>query len=267
MSDASLDLKPRLQFALETARRASELILGYYQSASLVVESKRDTSPVTAADRGAEELIRKDIQQEFAGDGILGEELGESPSKNGFRWILDPVDGTKSFIHGVPLFGTLIGLEWHDRVVLGVCRFPALDEVVYAAKGTGAWWQTGSGSPRRAHVSAVDRLSEALFCVTTISGWERIGRYDAFERVRSAAKLTRGWGDCYGHALVATGRADVMIDPLMNPWDAAALVPIVEEAGGHFCDWTGSTSIHSGNGISVNAALRESVLELLGDDR
>jgi histidinol-phosphatase len=257
------ELVSRLEFALGTARRASELILGYYQSESLAVESKRDSSPVTAADRGAEELIRKDIAREFPGDGVLGEELGETPSSNGFRWILDPVDGTKSFIHGVPLFGTLIGLEFNERIVLGVCRFPALDEVMYAAVGSGAWWQVGNAAPRPARVSPVDRLSEALFCVTTISGWERIGRYDAFERIRTEAKLTRGWGDCYGHALVATGRADVMIDPLMNPWDAAALVPIVQEAGGHFCDWTGGTSIYAGNGISVNAALKQTVLNLL----
>lgn len=263
MNQSPLDLKPRLEFALAAARKASTLILGFYQSESLAVEAKRDSSPVTAADRGAEELIRSEIEQAFPGDGVLGEELGESPSSNGFRWILDPIDGTKSFIHGVPLFGTLIGLEFEDRMVLGVCRFPALQEVVYAAEGQGAWWQIGEGAPRRARVSPVDRLSEALFCVTTISGWERIGRYDAFERIRSAAKLTRGWGDCYGHALVATGRADVMVDPLMNPWDAAALVPIVQEAGGHFCDWTGRTSIHSGNGISVNAALKETVLDLL----
>lgn len=258
-----LDLNGRLEFALETARGAGELILGYYQSDSLAVEAKRDSSPVTAADRGAEELIRKQIGREFPGDGVLGEELGESPSSNGFRWILDPVDGTKSFIHGVPLFGTLIGLEFSDRMVLGVCRFPALDEVVFAAQGQGAWWQKAGAPPRAARVSGVERLSDALFCVTTISGWERIGRYDAFERIRSEARLTRGWGDCYGHALVATGRADVMIDPLMNPWDAAALVPIVEEAGGHFCDWSGRTSIHSGNGISVNAALKQTVLDLL----
>jgi histidinol-phosphatase len=257
------DLRSRLEFALESARRASELILGYYQSESLAVESKRDTSPVTAADRGAEELIRKDIAREFPGDGVLGEELGEMPSSNGFRWILDPVDGTKSFIHGVPLFGTLIGLEYKERIVLGVCRFPALDEVVYATAGQGTWWQVGKAAARRAHVSKVDRLAEALFCVTTISGWERIGRYEAFEKIRSQAKLTRGWGDCYGHALVATGRADVMVDPLMNPWDAAALVPIVQEAGGHFCDWSGGTSIYAGDGVSVNAALKDTVLQVL----
>lgn len=257
------DLKPRLEFALDVARRASELILGYYQADSLAVEAKRDSSPVTAADRGAEQLIRGQIEAEFPGDGVLGEEFGETKSANGFRWILDPVDGTKSFIHGVPLFGTLMGLEWREQVVLGVCRFPALDEVVYAASGGGTWWQTGRAVPRQAHVSQVAELSESLFCVTTISGWERIGRYDAFEKLRSAVKLTRGWGDCYGHALVATGRAEVMVDPLMNAWDAAALVPIVQEAGGHFVDWNGVPSIHSGNGISVNAALKDTVLQLL----
>ncbi len=150
MNQSPLDLKPRLQFALETARQASTLILGFYQSESLAVEAKRDSSPVTAADRGAEDLIRSQIEQAFPGDGVLGEELGETPSSNGFRWILDPIDGTKSFIHGVPLFGTLIGLEFNGRVVLGVCRFPALDEVVYAAEGQGAWWQIGGTAPRRA---------------------------------------------------------------------------------------------------------------------
>jgi histidinol-phosphatase len=263
MNQPPLELKPRLEFALDVARRASELILGYYQSESLAVEAKRDSSPVTAADRGAEQLIRVAIARDFPGDGVLGEEFGESASLNGFRWILDPVDGTKSFIHGVPLFGTLIGLEFGEQVVLGVCRFPALDEVVFACQSQGTWWQTGRGNPRRARVSQVASLSDALFCITTVSGWERIGRWDAFERLRSVAKLTRGWGDCYGHALVATGRADVMVDPLMNAWDAAALVPIVQEAGGHFVDWEGRATIHSGNGVSVNAALKDTVLEVL----
>lgn len=259
------DLQPRLEFALDVARTASELILSYYQSEQLVVETKRDTSPVTEADRGAEQLLRREIHKHFPGDGVLGEEFGEAASSNGFRWILDPVDGTKSFVHGVPLFGTLIGLERRDRVVLGVCRFPALDEVVYATEGRGAWWQTSAGDPRRARVSTVSKMSEALFCVTTISGWERIGRYEAFERLRSSVQLTRGWGDCYGHALVATGRADVMVDPMMNAWDAAPFLPILQEAGGHFLDWNGRPSIHSGNGLSVNAVLKDSVLNVLRD--
>jgi histidinol-phosphatase len=259
----TVNLKPRMEFALDVAKKASELILGYYQSKSLSVETKRDTSPVTAADREAEALIRTNIVREFPGDGVMGEELGTFPSSNGFNWILDPVDGTKSFIHGVPLFGTLIGLELDKRLVLGVCRFPALNEVVYAQQGEGAWWQMGSGQEQPARVSRVVRISQSLLCVTTISGFERIGRYETFEKLRSSVKLTRGWGDCYGHILVATGRAEVMVDPLMNPWDAAALVPILREAGGHFLDWQGRDSIYSGNGVSVNDALKDSVLDIL----
>lgn len=263
MSVNTSDLQARLQFALDVAKQASEFILSYYQSSSLAVERKRDTSPVTEADRGAEQLIREQIAREFPGDGVLGEEHGETVGTNAFRWILDPVDGTKSFIHGVPLFGTLIGLEYEKECVLGVCRFPALNEVVYAMQGGGAWWQQGQGEPQRAEVSPVSDLSEALFCITTISGWERIGHKETFDKLRASVNLTRGWGDCYGHALVATGRADVMIDPLMNAWDAAALVPILQEAGGSFMDWKGNPTAHGGNGVSVNAALRPAILELL----
>ena len=257
------DSGARLKLALEAAHEAGELILRYYQSADLAVEAKRDNSPVTEADRGAEQLLRERILKAFSHDGVLGEEFGEHPSANGWCWILDPIDGTKSFIHGVPLFGTLIGLEHEGRCVAGVCRFPALDEVVYAAERQGAWWQVRSSAARPARVSPVDKLSKALFCTTTIAGWERIGRRDAFDKLCAQAKLTRGWGDCYGHILVATGRADVMVDPLMNAWDAAALVPILHEAGGHFVDWNGTPTIHSGNGVSVNSALKDAVLEIL----
>ena len=256
-------IRARLDFAVQAARDVSPFILSHFQNADLEVISKFDATPVTVADRGAEELLRARIGERFPDDGILGEEFGEKPSGNGYRWILDPIDGTKSFVHGVPLFGTLIGLERGEDVVLGVCRFPALDEVVYAARGSGAWWQIRDFDPRRVRVSEVARLSEGLFCTTTISRWERIGRRDAFEKLVDTARLSRGWGDCYGHMLVATGRAEVMVDTAMNPWDAAALLPIVEEAGGHFLDWKGQPTIHGGNGVSVNAAIRNEVLEIL----
>jgi histidinol-phosphatase len=256
-------LDQRLEFAVDIARDAGQLILRYYQAQDLSVDVKDDRSPVTVADRGAEELIRSRIQVSFPDDGILGEEFGEQPGSNGYRWILDPVDGTKSFVHGVPLFGTLIGLEFEDRVVLGVCRFPALDEVVYAANGGGAWWQIREQEPRPARVSTIDSLADALFCTTTITRWATVGRQSAFDRLSQTCRLTRGWGDCYGHMLVATGRADVMVDPALNTWDAAALLPIVQEAGGHFVDFDGLPSIHSGNGLSVNAGLKDEVLEVL----
>jgi myo-inositol-1(or 4)-monophosphatase len=256
-------LEERLQFALSVAREAQKLILGYYQNVDLNVDLKADESPVTAADKGAEQLIRDHLEKSFPEDGILGEEFGTVDSKNGFRWILDPVDGTKPFVQGVPLFGTLIGLEFESRVVLGVARFPALNEVVYAADGLGTWWQIGEQEPRKTTVSDITELSKAVFCFTEPQRFQRVGRPEVLETLMQSCRMSRGWGDCYGHILVATGRAEVMIDPELSAWDAAALVPIVREAGGHYLDWSGAESIYTGNGFSVNAALKEEVLALL----
>jgi histidinol-phosphatase len=257
------ELQTRLEFALTVAREASGLILQHYQHPELVVEQKLDTSPVTAADRGAEELIRARLAEAFPKDGVLGEEYPETFGTSGYRWILDPVDGTKSFVHGVPLFGTLIGIEYDQRCVVGVCRFPALDEVVYAAVGHGAWWQIGDGEPRRATVSNVTKLEDATFCQTNFLRWETVGHWSALMTMLRSVGLARGWGDCFGHVLVATGRAEVMVDPSMNPWDAAALVPIIEEAGGCFMDWSGKTTIYGGSGISVTKPLKDEVLQIL----
>jgi histidinol phosphatase-like enzyme (inositol monophosphatase family) len=254
------DFQRRLDIARTVALDAGKLILQYYQSAGLTVDRKLDNSPVTVADRRAEEFLRAEIARHFPGDGVLGEEFGEQPGTNGFRWILDPIDGTKSFIHGVPLFGTLVGVEFEKQCAIGACHFAALGETAWGAKGLGAWWQKSGGTPQAAKVSSVAELSDALFCFTTVQGFARIGRSDAFESLVQATGIARGWGDCYGHILVATGRAEVMVDPLMNVWDAAALIPIIEEAGGHFIDWSGVATAHSGNGISVNAALRDEVL-------
>ncbi|MDB4637687.1 MAG: histidinol-phosphatase [Planctomycetaceae bacterium] len=259
----SQTLEERLQFALSVALEAQELILGYYQKVDLNVDLKADESPVTAADKGAEQLIRDRLAVTFPDDGILGEEFGTLDSKNGYRWILDPVDGTKPFVQGVPLFGTLIGLEYDSRTVLGVARFPALNEVVYAADGLGTWWQIGDAEPRRTTVSETGDLSQSVFCFTEPQRFARIGRPEVLETLMKKCRMSRGWGDCYGHILVATGRAEVMIDPELSPWDAAALVPIVREAGGSWLDWNGEETIYSGNGFSVNAALKAEILDLL----
>lgn len=256
----------RLDFALDAAMEAERIILSFYQSRDLVVDRKRDSSPVTIADRNAEIAIREGIARHFPDDAILGEEFGETAGTSGYRWILDPVDGTKSFVHGVPLFGTLIGLEYQGQCVAGVCNFPALKELVWGAIGTGAWWRIGNEAPRRAQVSNVATWQDALFSFTTVQGFARIGRQDAFDKLIQNASIARGWGDCYGHALVATGRAEVMVDPLMNPWDVAALIPIVQEAGGTFMDWKGQVNINAGNGISVNAALRNEVLKIVNSE-
>lgn len=262
-ADFKSELPTRLDFTVEASQEAAEFIMSHYQSPELAVERKRDSSPVTAADRGAEELLRHLISKQYPDDGILGEEFEEKHGSSGWRWVLDPVDGTKSFIHGVPLFGTLIGLEYEREQVLGLCRFPALNEVVFAATGLGAWWQVNSSQRRPARVSDVSKLEDAVFCTTTIQGWRRVGQQAAFERLCEGTAISRGWGDCYGHILVATGRADLMVDPLLNAWDCAALVSIMQEAGGHFVDFTGQVDIHSGNGLSVNKKLKNAALEIL----
>ncbi len=259
------ELTDRLELALHMAAEASQLIMRYYQTGNLSVESKTDESPVTIADREAEQLMRARISAQFPEDGILGEEFPDVAARNGFRWILDPIDGTKPFIHGVPLFGTLIGLEFEGRMVAGVCRFPALDEVVYASEGKGAWWQIGDRPAARAKVSDLSDLKQARLMFTEPTAWIPVGRYEVLSEMFARVRIARGWGDCYGHAMVATGRAEIAVDPLMSPWDIAALIPILREAGGVCVDWRGNEDVTGGDGVSVNAALRGTVLEMLKD--
>lgn len=253
----------RLNFALTLAAASSELILRHYQTGSLSVESKSDDSPVTIADRGAEQLMRERLADRFPEDGVLGEEFADTESRSGIRWILDPIDGTKAFIHGVPLFGTLIGIEADGRMAAGVCRFPALNEVVYAAEGSGTWWQIGSRKPVQTHVSAEDRLPQARLMFTEPTAWRPSGRFDVLVSLMDDVRIARGWGDCYGHAMVATGRAEIAVDPMMSPWDIAALIPILREAGGACLDWKGRETIFGGDGFSTNAALKSQVTERL----
>lgn len=255
----------RLEFILTVYPEAARFIMGYYQNASLAVELKADKTPVTLADQGAEKLLTERIRSRFPEDAVLGEEFGETPGTSGFRWILDPVDGTKSFVSGVPLFGTLIGLQRGTEFVAGVCGFPALDEVVYAQQGGGTWQRIGDHPPRRCHVRSTATLSDAIFSFTSPGGWDSTGHWEAFTRMTRLCRLSRGWGDCFGHVAVATGRVDVMIDPALNLWDAAALIPIVTEAGGEFIDWQGRVTAEGGNGISVIPALRSEVLRTLHD--
>ncbi|MEW4489120.1 histidinol-phosphatase [Thalassoglobus sp. JC818] len=258
----SNDIQKRLEFTLEASERAEAIVMKYFLDSNLQVQLKGDSSPVTVADRGAEEFLRGKIAQEFPDDAILGEEFGEQPGTSGYRWILDPIDGTKSFIHGVPLFGMLIGLQYEETCVAGICRIPALKEVVYARRGGGAWWQRGDGSPVRAQVSSQDSMEKSLFLFTAVEGFQDIDRMDALEKFSTASALSRSWGDCYGHILVATGRADYMVDPLLAEWDAAALIPIVEEAGGVFMTWSGESTATGGNGISTTPALRDEILKI-----
>jgi histidinol phosphatase-like enzyme (inositol monophosphatase family) len=260
------DMQELLEFAVRIARAAGSETLRHFLSPDLSVEMKGDGSPVTRADRAAEELLRGEIARSLPQDGILGEEFGEQEGTSGRRWILDPVDGTKAFARGIPLYGTLVGLEQDGRAVLGVAYLPALGEMVYAAKGLGARWITGvEGNEivRDARVSQEDDPARALLCTTSIGGFRRIRRPELFDRLRDGLGHDRGYGDCYGHILVATGRAEVMVDPVLAIWDCAALVPIVEEAGGTFTDLAGNATHRGKSGVSTNGHLHEAVRRLI----
>jgi histidinol phosphatase-like enzyme (inositol monophosphatase family) len=244
-----------LEVALEAAKAGGARTLAYF-NAGTAVEWKGDGSPVTAADREAERAMRAVIGRAFPAHTILGEEEGETVGTAPCRWIIDPLDGTRTFVRGVPLYGTLVGVEVEGEPVVGVVHLPALGETVAAARGEGCTW---NGRPCR--VSAVDRLDQALLLVTD----ERVARArsGAYDRLVARTALQRTWADCYGYALVATGRAEVALDPIMNVWDCAALLPIVAEAGGRFTDWRGRPTIHGGEAVATNGRLHAEVLGLL----
>lgn len=262
-SDPDAEIAARLELALAAGREAAEITLRYFRRDNYAVEFKADSSPVTVADRQAEEHLRRRISATFSDDAILGEEFPAIEGTSGYRWILDPIDGTKSFVCGVPLYGTMVAVERDGRGVLGVVLFPGLDECVYAARGQGAWLLRGGEAPQRAHVSKRTKLDEAIFVTTEVRTFAVRGEQAAYQNMEAHTRLTRTWGDCYGYLLVATGRADIMIDPIMNVWDAAAIQPIIEEAGGTFTDWRGEPTIHSGEGIATNGLLHAEVLAKL----
>jgi histidinol-phosphatase len=265
MTTNSADIATRLELARRIAREAGQLTLQYFQQDNFQVQRKADDSPVTIADREAEQLLRRRISAAFPDDGIIGEEFGEQPGTSGFRWILDPIDGTKSFISGVPFYGTMIGVEHERRSVAGVVFVPGLDECVYAAKGQGAWYVKGDATPTRARVSSRKSMADGTFVTSQIDTFTRRGSFAAYQRLEQAAYITRTWGDCYGYLLVAVGRADVMVDPVMNVWDAAAIQPILEEAGGTFTDWQGNPTIYSGEGVATNGHVLDEVLAITRD--
>ncbi len=256
------DLESRLELARLAARQAGELTMGYF-GRQIAVERKADNSPVTVADREAEQLLRDLISQRFPDDGILGEEHGARAGRSGYRWILDPIDGTKSFIAGVPLFGTLVAVETAGRAVLGVIELPALKERIFAAQDRGAWSQAGDGPIHRARVSDCPTLADGLYVTSEWSTFRDRGVVAVHQQLESAAWYARTWGDCYGYYLVATGRAVVMVDAILTIWDAAALQPVLAEAGGTFTDWSGRESLDPGQAVATNGKVLPEVLAIL----
>lgn len=255
------ELDELLAFAVDAARGAGEVAMEWFGT-GVEVERKSDATPVTVADRRGEEWLRERIANRCPLDGIVGEEFGAEEGSSGRRWILDPIDGTISFVHGVPLFCTLVALLDGDDAALGVVRLPAIDETVYAAVGRGCRWDF-RGETRAARVSELGGLDDALVLATDFGRLPGEDLGAAFARFRGAVRVARTWGDGYGHALVATGRAEAMIDPKMAPWDSAPLMPIVEEAGGRFTTLEGEARPVGGSAISTNGIVHDAVLALL----
>ena len=258
----SSELQTRYQTSIQIAEQASKFIQARFRD-GIAVDIKADASPVTEADRGAEKLLRQEIESQFPDDGIIGEEFGVKEGSTGYRWILDPIDGTKSFISDVPLFGTMVAVERDGRGLIGVVSFPGLGVSIDAMTGGGAWETLADGTRKPARVSETSTLKEGLVLTTDWEGFRERNAIDQLNEVAAASWFMRTWGDCYGHYLVATGRAVAMIDARLNIWDAAALQPIIEEAGGTFTDWKGEASIDSGDGISTNGKVLDELLGLL----
>ncbi len=260
------EAKDLLQIAKRAASAAQEVILSHFEK-GISVEWKPDNTPVTIADKGAEEKLRQVFEKETPEFGVIGEEFGIEKPDAEYKWVFDPIDGTKSFIRGVPLFGTLIGLYHKGEPLVGIVNLPAQNHMLFAGKGLGAYVDNA-----RVQVSKVSKMNQGLALSGTVNTFETTGYGESFERYRKSASLYRGWGDCYGYFLVATGRAEAMIDPTVSLWDVAAFPTIFAEAGGKFSLLNGETRIFNSDGtpshpihegytsVATNAFVHEEVL-------
>lgn len=256
----SENLPDLLDFARQIAFEAGRLTLGYFQT-GVKPDFKADDSPVTIADKKAEELIRARIEAAYPNHAILGEEFGEVREGASHRWIIDPIDGTKSFMCGVPIYGTLVGLEIEGEAQAGVAYFPGLDEMISAATGLGC-----SLNGRACRVSDQADLSRAIMSHADTAAYAQNGKRNRWARLQEAVYYNAGWCDAYGYLLVASGRIEIMSDPIMNIWDCAPFLPILREAGGYFGDWNGKEGIDHGESLGTNRQLLDAVLEAMGEE-
>jgi histidinol-phosphatase len=254
------DLSRYLSVAADVAVEAGRFTLQHFRG-DLTVEHKHDHSPVTVADRGAEEIIRERLSSAFPDHGLVGEEYGAEGEERPLVWWLDPIDGTKAFVRGVPLYGVLLGLAVEGRIEVGVAHFPALGETLTAASGQGTRL-----NGRLVRVRETAQLRDAYVGFTGARAFAEQGRAQAWQRVQQATAYQAGWSDAYGHALVASGRLEVMLDPIMNPWDCGPFPVLLREAGGMFGDWQGRETIFGGEAISVTRALWPQLQPLLAAD-
>ena len=240
--------------AVELCRRAGEMSLRWFRSSDLRVDRKGDGTPVTDADRGIERFLREEIGRRFPDDGVIGEEEGPRPSTSGRRWIIDPIDGTKAFTRGVPLYANLLAVEDREGSAVGVINVPALGEMVWAGRGQGCFLNGVA-----ARVSDTSELAGAYLSSSGFEAWAA----DALLAVKQAGPALRTWGDGYGYLLVVAGRIDAMVDPVAARYDLAAMPVLLAEAGGRFSDFTGTVTASGGNAVASNGRLHDQLLALL----
>jgi histidinol-phosphatase len=254
-----------LALALELTDLADELTMARFRADDLVVETKPDLTPVSEADRGVEQMLRTRLAELRPGDAVLGEEYGtDAGNGQGRRWIVDPIDGTKSYVRGVPVWATLLALEQDGVLTLGVVSAPALHRRWWAARGEGAFVREVNGEPRRLRVSGIRSLDDAQLCFAGLEEWTESGRLDALTALSERCWRTRGYGDFWQYMLVAEGAAEIALDPIASLWDLAAPMVVVTEAGGRFTDLAGGSTADGGDGVATNGPLHEAVLEVVG---
>ena len=266
-------IQSRLALALDATFDAGKAIAEYYFGMGIDVVWKGDGSPVTQADERGEKILRERIGSVFPDDAIVGEEHDDEHGSSGFKWIIDPLDGTEAFIRKIPIFGTLVGLEHKGEIVAGIVFMPAQREFAWASRGKGCWWvqdtthaydvETLRERAIRAQVSPHDDLSEAMICTTGQGAFHRAGQVGAFLKLRDATRKDRGFGHCWSHLLVATGRMDISIEPKINPWDIAPFSILLEEAGGKLTDFAGEETIYTGNVVCSNGTLHKAAIKAL----
>jgi histidinol-phosphatase len=252
-----VEWRNRYDVALEAARKAGQFALGYFDQ-GIAVEWKPDDSPVTMADKGAEQRLREDLLGKFQSDGFLGEESGHTPGSSGFRWIIDPIDGTRSFVRGIPIWACMVGLEYQSELIAGVVYIPAMNQVFRALRGDGAY-----RDERRIRVSDVKTLDKAHVYYSSISWFKKAGRDRQFLQLVDVTERQRGFGDFYGFMMIAQGSGEIMIEHGVHPWDLGAIVPIIEEAGGILTAWDGKLDIEKPDVLATNGVLHATALEII----
>ncbi|MFK7758494.1 MAG: inositol monophosphatase family protein [Phycisphaerales bacterium] len=252
MTSPKNELKARLDFASANIMPCAKLSLKWFNNASLTADHKSDGSPVTIADKAIETEIRSRISRAFPDDAILGEEFDDKPGTNEYKWVIDPIDGTISFVQGIPLYGTMLACLHNDTPVLGAIAMPCLDEMIYGATGLGAFHQNKLETPTKAQVSTTSKLNQALISTTSLTYYDTPELRHLYEQLDNASKHTRGFPDCYAIVLLATGRIDAVIEPNVQIWDIASVPPIISEAGGISTDMHGNATVDS-NAIVASA--------------